>query len=129
MTTRRLLSCLCGGLLLTAGACRNPIARGPSHETVVALLQQEADYLKKGGEDLPPSIGVKVTWTLEGLDVAERPGDKAFPWAGSIRFKIDSRSRDGDGNVTSDTFQKRFDYRFSSAIGKWIIDVPPAKTP
>jgi hypothetical protein len=128
MTTRRFLSCLCLGLVLTVAGCRSQLARGPNHETVVALLQQEAAYLKKGGEDLDPSLG-KVTWTVEGLDVTERPGDKAFPWAGSIRFRIHQASRDYDGNVTSETRQKRFDYRFSSAVGKWIIEVPPAQTP
>ena len=128
MTSKRLLSCLCLGLALSVAGCRGKLVRGPSHETVVTLLQQEAAYLKKGGEDLDPSLG-KVTWTVEGLDVTERPGDKDFPWAGSIRFRIHQASRDYDGNVTSETRQKRFDYRFSSVVGKWIIEVPPAQTP
>ena len=117
------MSCLCAGLALSLAGCRGTKLRGPSHEKLVALLQEEAAYLKKGGEDLDPSLG-KVTWTIEGIDVKERPGDKDYPWAGSIRFKIHQTSRDYDGNVTSDTRLKRFDYKFASAIGKWIIDVP-----
>ena len=123
------MSCLCATLALSLGGCRRmKRLAGPGHEKLVAMLQEEAAYLKKGGEDLDPSLG-KVTWTVEGLDVTERPGDKDFPWAGSIRFKIHQASRDYDGNVTSDTRQKRFEYKFSSVIGKWLIDVPPAKTP
>ncbi len=131
MTRRRLLPYLCAGLVLPVLAlagCRGQKAQGLSHEAVVALLQQEAAYLKKGGEDLDPSLG-KVTWTVEGIDVKERPGDKAFPWAGSIRFRIHQESRDYDGNVTSDTRQKRFDYRYSAAINQWLIDVPASPAP
>ncbi len=119
------MTCLCAGLALSLGGCRRvKQLAGPSHEKLVAMLQEEAAYLKKGGEDLDPSLG-KVTWTLEALDVKDRPGDPAYPWAGTIRFRIHQSSRDYDGNVTSETREKRFDYRFSSAVGKWIIDVPP----
>jgi hypothetical protein len=119
-----IFACIFAGLVLPLAGCRREQVRRPSHDAVVALLQQEAAYLKKGGEDIHPSLGV-MTWTIEGIDVMERPGDKDFPWAGSIRFRIHSQSRDADGAVTSDTFPKRFDYRYSTAIQKWIIDVPP----
>jgi hypothetical protein len=128
MARKRSSSFIFAGLALSLAACGREPVRGPSHDTVVPLLQQEAAYLKKGGEDLDPSLG-KVTWTVEGLDVSERPGDKDFPWAGSIRFRIHDESRDYDGNVTSNTRQKRFDYRYSTAVGKWLIDVPPTATP
>ena len=127
MTRKLLLTCLCAGLALSPLACRRGKAKGLGHEKLVALLQEEATYLKKGGEDIHPSLG-KMTWTIEKVDVTEHPADEVFPWRGSIHFKIRHESRDYDGNVTTDTSQKRFDYKFASAIGKWIIDVPPAKT-
>jgi hypothetical protein len=129
MTRRLLLSCLCAGLAVSLVGCRGKKAAGVSHEALVAQLQEEAAFFKKGGEDIHPSLGVKITWILQGLDVKERPGDKDFPWAGTIRFKIHSESRDADGNVTGDTFLKQFDYKYSSAMGKWIPDIPAAKTP
>jgi hypothetical protein len=129
MTRRLLLSCLCAAVALSLAGCRRvKQLAGPGHEKLVAMLQEEAAYLKKGGEDIHPSLG-KMTWTVEGVDVRDRPGDSAYPWAGTIRFRIHHESRDADGNVTSDTFDKRFEYKFASAIGKWIIDVPPAQTP
>ncbi len=124
---RILLACGMACLMLPLSACGRHKASGPSREVVLPLLQEEAAYLKKGGEDLPPSLRVKATWTVEGIDLTPHPDDKDFPWTGAIRFRIRSDSRDVDGSIVSDTFQKRFDYRYSTAIGKWIISVPPAK--
>ncbi len=126
MTRRLLLSCLCAALALSLADCRRLKIGGPSQEKLLALLQEEAAYLKKGGEQIDPSLG-KMTWTIEGIDVKERSGDKDYPWGGTIRFKIHHESRDADGNVTSDTFLKRFEYKYASAIDKWIIDVPAGK--
>ena len=127
MKRRTLLWCGIACLALVLPACGRQKAKRASREVVLPLLQEEAAYLKKGGEDLPPSLRVKATWTVEGIDLKEQPDDKDFPWTGAIRFRIRSDSRDVDGSVISDTFEKRFDYRYSAAIGKWIISVPPAK--
>jgi hypothetical protein len=129
MAIKRLLLGIFAGVVLPLAGCGRAQVRGPGRDALLTQLQQEAADLKKGGEDIDPSLGVKVTWTVEAVDVTERPGDKDFPWAGSIRFRIRSASREPDGSVTSDAFVKRFDYRYSTAIKKWIIDVQAPKTP
>jgi hypothetical protein len=114
--------------VLLAG-CGRQAAKGQSREAVTALLQQEAADLKKGGEDLDPAIGVRVTWIVEGIDVVERPGDKETPWTGAIRFRIRSENKEPDGTLTTDSFEKRFEYRYSAVIKRWIIDVKPGAKP
>ena len=127
MASKHLVLGIIAGVLLAG--CGKEQAKGPGREAVTALLQQEAADLKKGGEDLDPSLGVKVTWIVEGVDVTERPGDKDAPWSGAIRFRIRSQSREVDGRVTTDEFQKRFEYRYSTVIKKWIIDMKPSAKP
>jgi hypothetical protein len=127
MASKHLVLGIIAGVLLAG--CVKEQAQGPGREAVVALLQQEAADLKKGGEDLDPSVGVKVTWIIEGVDVTERPGDKDAPWSGTIRFRILSQSREVDGAMTTDEFRKRFEYRYSAVIKKWIIDVKPGVNP
>jgi hypothetical protein len=91
---------------------------------VTASLQQEADALKSGGEKLDPVLRVKATWTVEGLDVSERPNDPDRPWAGTIRFKIKSETKDTDGKVETDEFAKRFDYVYTMSVNRWIFQMP-----
>jgi hypothetical protein len=129
MAGKRLLWIVMAGLVWPLVDCSRPQPKGPSKDVLLAQLQQEAADLKKGGEDVNPSIGVKVTWTIEGVDMRERAGDKDFPWGGTIRFQIRSQSREPDGSVTSDAFLKRFDYRYSTALNRWIIDPQAPTTP
>jgi predicted small lipoprotein YifL len=96
----------------------------PSRETVTALLQQEANTLKADGEKLDPVLRVKATWTVEGIDVSERPEDPDRPWAGRIRFKIRSETKDTDGAVQTDEFQKQFDYLYTASLDRWIFQMP-----
>jgi hypothetical protein len=96
----------------------------PTREAVTAALQQEADLLKRDGEKLDPVLRVKATWTVEGLDVTERPNDPDRPWAGAIRFKIKSETKDTDGKVVVDEFQKRFDYVYTTSVSRWIFQMP-----
>jgi hypothetical protein len=97
---------------------------GPTREAVTALLQQEANSLKADGEKLDPVLRVKATWTVEGLDVAERPNDVDRPWNGTIRFKIRSETKDSDGKVVTDEFARQFDYIYTMSVNRWIFQMP-----
>jgi len=111
-------------LSLAAWGCGTKGPKGPAREVVTASLQQEADQLKSGGEKLDPVLRVKATWTIEGLDVTERPDDPDRPWAGTIRFKIKSETQDTDGKVVTDEFEKRFDYVYTMSVNRWIFQMP-----
>jgi hypothetical protein len=96
---------------------------------VTPLLQKEANDLKANGEKLDPVLGVKATWAIAGIDVTETPSDPDRPWAGTIRFRIRSETKDTDGAVVVDEFDRRFDYVYSAALGKWIFQLPPSPAP
>lgn len=118
----------CAALAALAGCARKgPAAAG--REVVTPLLQQEADALKRDGEKLDPVLGVKATWTIAGVDVTERPNDSDRPWAGTIRFKIRSETKDTDGAVVIDEFERRFDYVYTTSIQKWIFQLAPSPAP
>jgi hypothetical protein len=115
--------------LVGVAACRPKAPDVPGRETVTPLLRHEAEGLKAENEKLDPILRVKATWTIEGVDVNERPGDPDQPWAGTIRFRIQSMMRDEQGVVTTDEFERRFDYLFSAALGRWIFQLPPSPAP
>lgn len=114
---------------LVSSGCGPKAPERPAREAVTASLQKEADSLKSGGEKLDPVLRVKATWTVEGLDITERPNDADRPWAGTIRFKIRSDTQDSDGKVVTDEFAKRFDYIYTTSINSWIFQMPDAQTP
>ena len=101
----------------------------PGREVVTPLLQQEADALKRDGEKLDPILRVKATWAVAGIDVTERPGDPDQPWAGAIRFRIRSEMRDERGAVTTDEFERRFDYVYTASLRRWIFQLSPSPVP
>ena len=112
---------------LAACGLRGP--KAPGREELTAQLQKEANDLKASGEKLDPVLGVKATWTIAGIDVTERPGDGDRPWAGTIRFRIRSETKDMDRGPVIDEFDKRFDYVYSVALQKWIFQLPPSPAP
>jgi len=115
---------------LAAGAgCARRGADVAGREVVTPLLQQEADALKRDGEKLDPILRVKATWTIAGVDVAERPGDTEKPWAGTIRFKIRSETMDVDGSVAVDEFDRRFDYVYMASLQRWVFQLAPSPKP
>jgi hypothetical protein len=116
-------------VLFGLAACRPKAPEAPGREVVTPLLQHEADGLKAENEKLDPILRVKATWAIEGIDVAPRPNDPDRPWAGTIRFRIQSVMRDEQGVVTTDEFHRRFDYVFSTALGRWIFQLPPSPAP
>jgi predicted small lipoprotein YifL len=115
--------------LTALAACGRKGPDVPGREVVTPLLQQEADTIKRDGEKLDPILRVKATWTIEGIDVTERPNDADRPWAGTIRFRIQSVMRDEQGVVTTDEFERRFDYLFSAILGRWIFQLAPSPAP
>jgi hypothetical protein len=107
---------------------------GPKKEAVLPLLQKEAEGLKLDGEKVDPALQVQSTWTIEGVEVTEQPSDPDNPWAGVVRFRIESKTKEFDGSSVTDQREKRFEYVYSKVLGKWIIKyVPstpaPPKTP
>jgi len=115
--------------LAAVAACGRKGPEAPTRDELTALLQKEADGLKASGEKLDPVLGVKATWTIAGIDVTERPGDADRPWAGAIRFKIRSETKDTDGAVVVDEFERRFDYLYTTSIQKWIFQLAPSPAP
>ena len=115
--------------LLGLAACGLRGPKAPGREVVTPLLQQEANDLKASGEKLDPVLGVKATWAIAGIDVAERANDPDRPWAGTIRFRIRSETKDTDGAVVVDEFDRRFDYVYSATLGNWIFQLPPSPAP
>jgi hypothetical protein len=115
--------------LAAVAACGRKGPEAPARNELLALLQKEADGLKASGEKLDPVLGVKATWTVAGIDVTERPGDADRPWAGAIRFKIRSETKDTDGAVVVDEFERRFDYLYATSIQKWIFQLAPTPAP
>jgi hypothetical protein len=111
---------------LAAPACGPKAPERPSREAVTALLRQEADSLKRDGEKLDPVLRVKATWTVEGIDISERPSDPDKPWAGTIRFRIKSETKDTDGKVETDEFEKRFDYVYTASVNRWVFQLSPS---
>ena len=114
-------------LVVAIAGCGVGKLKGPTREAVTAALQQEANSLKADGEKLDPVLRVKATWTVEGLDVAERPNDADKPWSGKIRFKIRSETKDTDGKVVVDEFNRQFDYVYTTTVNRWIFQMPDAR--
>ena len=104
-----------------AGACSRKEKPPPTREAVQPLLQNEAESLKREGENVNPSLGVKVTWEIRSVEVREQPGNTAQPFAGTIRFLITSVQREYDGSLATDTFEKQFDYVWDMATERWIM--------
>jgi predicted small lipoprotein YifL len=110
-------------------ACGPRGPKAPGREVVTPLLQKEANDLKTDGEKLDPVLGVKATWAIAGIDVTERANDPDRPWAGTIRFKIRSETKDTDGAVVVDEFDRRFDYVYTTSLQRWIFQLPPSPAP
>jgi len=111
------------------GCSRGPAV--PKKDAVLPLLQKEADTLKTDGEKVDPSLGVQSTWTIEGVEVREQPKNEANPYAGTVRFKILTRTKDFDGSTQNDQVTKQFDFVWSAVLSKWIFQYkatpPPAR--
>ena len=125
MTRTRAIGASIAILGLTLGSACFMKPKGPTREMVTPLLQQEASSLKRDGEKPNEALGVKATWNIEGVEVREQKDNESQPWAGTIRFKITSEMREVDGTPLVQTFDKRFEYVWSTATNRWIIQYTP----
>jgi len=89
-------------------------------EDARAALQKEAEALKRDGEKMPPSFGVTATWTIVGVDVQEQPGNAAQPLTGTIKFRINSQTRESTG-VVENNFERSFKYVYDAGIKQWLL--------
>ena len=108
------------GCALLFPACSEPKKEPPKREEVTPLLQKEAESLQKEGEIVNPTLGVETRWDLASMDVREQAGNEAQPWAGTLNFKIVSKTRDGTSTVTR-RFDKSFEYAYDVAMGRWLL--------
>jgi len=114
-------------LALLSSACLKSLDPRLRREAVLPLLQKAAESLRRDGEKVDPALGVRSTWNIEAVEVKEQPGNDTSPWAGTIRFKIESRMQEVDGSVATQSFEKRFEYVYNSTLRRWIIQyTPPA---
>lgn len=113
-----LVGCVCVGVAVSCGR----LGKGrPSREAVEPLLRQEAEDLKRDGEKVDPSLGVKIIWEIQSVEVREQANDESQPWTGTIRFVITSEQPEYGGRVATDTFDKQFDYVWDSTSERWIM--------
>src|SRR5262245_44809345 len=119
MSPRRLVA-LALLAVAPALACSGKLG-GPKKETILPLLQKEAESLKASGEKVDPALGVQSTWTIESVDVREQPKDESNPWAGTVKFKILTRTKDFDGSTANDETRKQFEYVWSATLEKWVF--------
>ena len=95
--------------------------KAPPRDAVQAQLQQEAQAVKAEMEKIDPSLGVAATWTVDAVEVKERPDDASRPWAGTIKFKIESRTPEPDGSTAVQRREKAFDYLYDAEAKKWLM--------
>jgi hypothetical protein len=105
-------------LALALASCSGLLKPRHTKESVLPALQKEAESMKADGEKMPADLGVKATWHIEGVDVREQAGNDRQPFAGTIRYRIESRTTDFDG-PKSQSFQKKFNYVFDATTAKW----------
>jgi len=108
-----------------AAACSGVGSGKATRETLLPLLQQEAQSLKTDGEKPTPGLGVKSTWNIVSVDVKERPKDEAQPFTGTIHFKINSEMKEFDGTTLNQQTEKTFTYAYNATLKQWIIQGKP----
>lgn len=117
----KLVVALCFGLASSLVSCSDVLKSVPSRGEVDGLLRQEAETLKREGEaDVNPALGVQVTWNIEDVTVREQPDNEAHPWAGNIRFTIESRTPELDGTAT-ERFERSYDYVWDYENDRWVM--------
>jgi hypothetical protein len=111
-----LLAAACAGAACSKSSSKGAVTR----ETVTPLLQQEAAALKRDGEKLDPTFGVKATWTVRGVEVQEQAGNTSQPFRGIVKFVINSQTQEPTG-IVEHNFERTFKYAYDAQLGKWLI--------
>jgi hypothetical protein len=116
----RLARCVVPFVLLPALSCGVVKKSPPPQVDVEALLKQQADEEKRDAEaDVNPKLGVKVTWTIQSVEVRPQPGNEAQPYAGTIRFLVESKTPELDG-VATERFDKAYEYLWDLEKAAWV---------
>lgn len=92
----------------------------PPQAEVEALLKQRAETEKREAEaDVNPNLGVKVTWTIQSVEVRPQPENEAEPYVGTIKFLIESQTPELDG-VATERLERSYEYVWDPSTGAWI---------
>jgi hypothetical protein len=116
---RARLGVFLGVVAALAASCSSKQKEADTKQALLAELRQEAQSLKINGERVDPHLPVKSTWTLVDAQIKDQPDNIVFPYKGTVRFRIETRTRDVDGSVASDSFEKSFDYMYDPKLKKW----------
>ena len=100
-------------------ACSGKKDAGVTKDKLLAELRLEAQSLKVNGEKVDPKLPLQTTWTMVDAQIKDQPDNIVFPYKGTVRFKIETKTRDVDGSVTTDQFEKSFDYMYDPKAKKW----------
>jgi hypothetical protein len=108
---------LIGGL---AASCSVVKKSPPPQPEVESLLKQIGESEKKAAEaDVNPNLGVKVTWTVQSVEVKPQTDNEAQPYLGTIHFLVESQTPELDG-VATERFERSFEYVWDLEAAKWI---------
>jgi len=100
-------------------SCSGKKDEGATREQLLAQLRLEAQSLKVNGEKPDPKLPVQSTWTLVDAQVKDQLDNIVFPYKGTVRFKIETKTKEVDGTVMTDQFEKSFDYMYDPKLKKW----------
>ena len=79
LPTKTLVSvCVCLALFSSCGEKKK---EPPPRDVVEKLLQEEAQSMKRDGEQVNPSLEVKVTWDIVSVEVKEKVIAESKTWA------------------------------------------------
>jgi hypothetical protein len=100
-------------------SCSESKKAPPPQAEVEALLKQRAETEKREAEaDVNPKLGVKVTWTIQGVEVRPQPANEKEPYLGTIKFLIESQTPELDG-VATERLERSYEYVWDPATGAW----------
>jgi hypothetical protein len=116
MTRNRLATVVVAGLALSCSGKKDAAA---TKDQLLAELRLEAQSLKVNGEKVDPKLPIQSTWTMVDAQIKDQPDNIVFPYKGTVRFKIVTRTKDVDGSVATDQFEKSFDYMYDPKAKKW----------
>lgn len=106
---------------VAAAACSGGAPSKSDREAATAALQKEAEGLKRDGEKMNPSLGVKATWTVTGVDIQDQAGNANQPFTGTIKFRISSRNLHDPTGVTEHNFERSFKYVYDAGLKQWLL--------
>jgi hypothetical protein len=113
MTRNRLATVVVAGLALSCSGKKDAAA---TKDQLLAELRQPSPW---STEKVDPKLPIQSTWTMVDAQIKDQPDNIVFPYKGTVRFKIVTRTKDVDGSVATDQFEKSFDYMYDPKAKKW----------